>query len=210
MKALASLLYKFAMSNDVVDRNRAVTLYTGKEEKGTRPAFTMQELKQIMSSDEPYAEYVVCMCYLGYRPSEMLNLTKESYDPINKCLRGGSKTKAGINRIVTIPPAIQPIIDKQYDQPTNILFPRLHDGQKMTDAYFRRRCFDPLMQKLGITNRMPYSCRHTYANLLKGVKGSDTDKASLIGHADASMTKYYQSADYESLRAITDNLAVPV
>ena len=62
------------------------------------------------------------------------------------------------------------------------------------------------MEKLGIEGRVPYSCRHTYANLLKGVHGSDTDKAKLIGHADASMTKYYQSADYDSLRAITDSL----
>lgn len=39
---------------------------------------------------------------------------------------------------------------------------------------------------------------------MKNVAGSDTDKAALMGHADASMTKYYQSADYESLKAITD------
>ena len=62
------------------------------------------------------------------------------------------------------------------------------------------------MDALGITDRVPYSCRHTFANLLKNVKGSDTDKAALIGHSDASMTKYYQSPDYDSLRAIIDSL----
>ena len=45
-----------------------------------------------------------------------------------------------------------------------------------------------------------------FADLLKKVYGSDTDKAELIGHADASMTKYYQSADFESMQKITDAL----
>lgn len=34
--------------------------------------------------------------------------------------------------------------------------------------------------------------------------GSDTGKASLIDHANATMTKHYQSADIESLKKITD------
>ena len=72
----------------------------------------------------------------------------------------------------------------------------------MDDEHFRKYCFTPLMEQLGISGKVPYSCRHTFANLLKNVQGSDTDKAALIGHSDASMTKYYQSADYESLKTI--------
>ena len=78
--------------------------------------------------------------------------------------------------------------------------------KQLTDNYFRKFCFDPLMQRMGITGRVAYSCRHTFANLLKRVHGSDTDKAALMGHADASQTKYYQEADLTSLRQITDLL----
>ena len=70
----------------------------------------------------------------------------------------------------------------------------------MDDEFFRKKCFNPLMKELGIEGKVPYSCRHTFADLLKQVYGSDTDKAELIGHADASMTKYYQSADHESMK----------
>lgn len=63
-----------------------------------------------------------------------------------------------------------------------------------------------LTMSLGIKDRVPYSGRHTFANLLKAVPGSDTDKAALMGHANASMTKYYQEPDYESLRSITDRI----
>lgn len=133
----------------------------------------------------------------------MLQLTKESYDPVHKSLTGGIKTDAGKDRIVTIPPFIQPIIEKRYNDSCKYLFPKA-DGEKMSEEYFRKFIFKPMMERLGIEDRTPYSCRHFYANLLKGVQGSDTDKAALMGHSDASMTKYYQSADYESLKRITD------
>lgn len=41
---------------------------------------------------------------------------------------------------------------------------------------------------------------------MKAVTGSGTDKAALMGHSDASMTKYYQSADLNSLLCITNNI----
>lgn len=205
MKSVLSLLYKFAMANEIIDRNKAQTLYTGNDTKGTRPAFTLDELRKICTCGLPYADYVVCMCYLGYRPDEMLSLTKESYDREHQCLIGGSKTEAGRDRIVTIPPAIIPLIEAAYNRDSKYLFPAKQGG-KLSANRFREKCFVPLMTRLGIEGKVPYSCRHTYANLLKGVAGSDTDKAKLIGHADASMTKYYQSADYDSLRAITDSL----
>lgn len=208
MKALLSLLYKYAMHNDLVPRNRAETLYTGNGHKGTRPAFTAAEVETIRQAIGvvPYADYIYCMIYLGYRPGEMLALEKSAYDQEHHCLIGGSKTEAGRNRIVTISPKVAPLIERQLRTPGRYLFPRHADAQKLSDNYFRKFCFQPVMRALGITGRVPYSCRHTFANLLKDVSGSDTDKAALMGHANASMTKYYQSADYESLQRLTDIL----
>lgn len=207
MKALISLLYKYAMDNDIAIRNRAETLYTGNQEKGTRPAFTADELERIRRAvgTVPFAGMVYALCYLGYRPTEMLSLKKTDYDPVQKCFRGGIKTEAGKDRIVTISPKIQPIIDALMGQEGTYVF-SIHPDKPMTEAYFRETCFTTVMEALCITDRTPYSCRHTFANLLKAVYGSDTDKAALMGHADASMTKEYQSADYMALKNITDKL----
>lgn len=117
----------------------------------------------------------------------------------------GSKTEAGKDRIITISPKLKEIIEEQMNTPGPWLFPRLSDGQQMKVNYFAEK-FKVLTEKLGIQDRVPYSCRHTFANLLKAVQGSDTDKAALMGHANASMTKYYQEPDYESLRSITDRI----
>ena len=208
IKAMLSLLYKYAMHNDIVLRNRAETLYTGNGVKGTRPPFTLAEVEQIRQAIDvvPYADYIYCLIYLGYRPTELLQLEKKDYDEKHHCLIGGIKTDAGRDRIVTISPKIQPLIDRQMLTPGRYLFPRRTDYQRMSENYFRTACFQPAMRELKITGRVPYSCRHTFANLLKAIQGSDTDKAALMGHADASQTKEYQSADYDSLRAMTDRI----
>ena len=57
-----------------------------------------------------------------------------------------------------------------------------------------------------VSRRILCSCRHTFADLMKNVQGSDTDKAALMGHTSFNMTKYYQSADMKSLKAITDRI----
>lgn len=208
MKAFASLLYKHAMHNELVNRNRAETLFTGTEQKFSREAFTFEELDRLWAAipSEPYAKYVVCMCYLGFRPGEMLALKKEAFDPVTGLIIGGGKTKAGTDRPVPVSPRILHFLMEQHALPSDFLFPRLSDMQQLTDNYFRKFCFDPLMERMGITGRVAYSCRHTFANLLKRVSGSDTDKAALMGHADASQTKYYQEADLSSLRSIIDLL----
>lgn len=208
MKVLASLLYKYAMHNELVTRNRAETLYTGSGQKVAREAFTFEELDRLWAAvpSEPYAKYVVCMCYLGFRPGEMLSLKKEAFDPATGLIIGGGKTKAGTDRPVPVSPKILPVLLEQHKLPSAYLFPRLSDMHQLSDNYFRKYCFDPLMERMGITGRVAYSCRHTFANLLKRVSGSDTDKAALMGHADASMTKYYQEADLSSLRSIVDSL----
>jgi len=207
MRTVCSLVYKYAVINNLVTNNLAQHLYVNAKKKGTRPAFTSDELEKIRKAigTHPYADYVYFMCYTGFRPNEMLSLKKDAYDKAHNALTGGFKTEAGTNRVVPLNAKLAPILAERMAFESDYIFPK-PDGSLMDDEYFRKYCFVPLMSALKIEDRVPYSCRHTFANLLKNVKGSDTDKAALIGHSDASMTKYYQSADYESLQAIIDSL----
>ena len=217
MKALGTLLYKYAASRKVVDGNNLASyLYVGKEGKGTHPAFTMEQLETVRHGIGivPFADYILCMCYLGFRPNEMLSLTKSAYHEENGTayLVGGFKTEAGTNRKVTISPKILPIIKRLLADKSSIyLFPKA-DGSIMRDAYFRD-IFYVTLDRLGIqpvpkvgerAYLVPYSCRHTFANLMKKVSGSDVDKAALMGHTNFSMTQKYQSGELEKMRSVTD------
>lgn len=216
MKYLVVQLYRYAEARHMIRGNIAEFIYCGKEDGSTRPPFTPDQIELIRNAigREFAADYTYCLIYTGFRPNEMLQLTKDAYDPEHDCLVGGFKTEAGRNRNVTLSPKIADIVHDLVRDADPWIFPN-EDGDLMTDEEFREDYFYPLLDRLGIqpmpdkdhpATWTPYSCRHTFANLMKNVVGSDTDKAALMGHSDASMTKYYQSADYESLKRITDTI----
>lgn len=215
MKYLATQMYKYAEARLMITKNIASFLYCDGVES-TRPAFTASELEKIKNAVgfEYGADYVYCLIYTGFRPNEMLNLTRFSYSPDDHILTGGFKTEAGTNRPVPVSPKILPIIERLYAKADPWLFPD-KNGHKLNDATFRHSIFYPLLAKLGIqpipdqdhpARLVPYSCRHTFANFLKSATGPDKDKAALMGHTDIGMTKKYQSADLETLRNIIQSI----
>jgi integrase len=209
MKVVAGLIWKFALDNDLVKKNAAANLYTGNDVTATRDPFTDLELQQIRQAvgSIPYADYVVALCYTGFRPGELLELKKTAYNQTGGYLTGGGKTEAGTDRIVTVPPAITDIIEARAAAPGDLLFPNLKTGKQMSHEYFRKYCFDPLMAQLGITGKVPYSCRHTYSNLIKRAPGDTGDKARLMGHTDYTFTQErYQSSSLNDLKTITNSL----
>ena len=215
MKALAGLLMKYAIPRHQTDMNYAEYIHTGNDEKGTHPAFSHDQIALI---DEqigitPHAEDVYCLIYTGFRPAELFSLTKDSYK--DGILYGGIKTAAGKNRAVPVHPKIAPIIESKLSQISDFLFPK-DDGTQMSPKYFRDNYFYPVLAAAGIqpiptkenpAHYVPYSCRHTFANLLKDAPGSDKDKAGLMGHEDYKTTqKHYQSAEIEAFKSIINAL----
>ncbi len=216
MKALAGLLYKYAVPRGYASLNLAQYLIVSGESSASRSSFSAEQLEQIRRAVDviPYADYIYCMCYLGFRPSEFLALDVKDYDRKNKTLTGGAKTEAGKNRIVTISPKIQPIIDRlTRDRIAGALFCN-ENGGAFAYNKFRDDIFYSVLDQIGIENPMengrhklsPHTCRHTFATLMKNVDAAEKDKMELIGHASAEMLRYYQDVDLEDLRAITNSL----
>ena len=215
MKAVIGLLYKYAIPRHQATMNLAEYLHTGDNDKSTRPPFSPEQVERIRQriGITPYADVVYVLIYTGFRPAELFSLTKDSYH--DGILIGGIKTEAGKDRAVPVSPRIMPIIEERVSTCHGFLFPRENDEQ-MSVAYFRDCCFYPVLAAAGIqplpttehpAYYTPYSCRHTFANLLKGAPGSDVDKAKLIGHADYSTTKkMYQSAELEAMKKIIEEL----
>lgn len=215
MKAVMGLLYKYAIPRHQATMNLAEYLHTGDNDKSTRPAFSPDQVERIRQriGITPYAEYVYVLIYTGFRPAELFSLTQDSYH--DDILTGGIKTEAGKDRAVPVSPKIRSIVEQRASVCHKFLFPR-ENGEQMSVAYFRDYCFYPVLAAADIqpiptaehpAYYTPYSCRHTFANLLKSAPGSDVDKAKLIGHADYSTTKkMYQSAELEAMRRIIEQL----
>ena len=219
MKVTAGLVFKYAIDDDQIVKNNAENLYIGGEETTHYEPLTEEEIEKIASSGEFYADYVLVMCYMGYRPSELFSFKKDDYFKEDKIeyIAGGIKTDAGKNRAVTIPPRILPIIKRRLAvEGTDLLFPRYDLDRKggfsgtfseMPTRYFNKFIWKPMMDRLGIVGKVPYATRHTYSNKIKNLSGSDKDKAELMGHASYETTKkHYQSTTLTELKAITDQL----
>lgn len=226
MKVLAGLLWGYAFDRKYVERKITENLYTGKGQSKKRDALTEEEVETIHAAigKHRYAEYIYCLCFLGFRPGELLELRKDQLHHEKKpdiwYLTEGKKTDAGRNRIVTISPKILDIIlDRSYVPGTDLLFPMygftkvskdnpvpLFTGFKqMTDNYFRESVFKPMMEKLKIAEgKVPYGARHTFTNKLKKASGDDRDKAALAGHSDYTFTQTkYQTTDLVERDSIT-------
>lgn len=218
MKSLGKRLYEFAIGRKIAVVNCADYVYIPKDGAQRRAALKPEHVQMIKEQigRYPYAEYIYCLCYLGFRPNEMLQLTKESFhsqDGVDFFV-GGFKTAAGTDRLVTIAPPIAPIIQKLMAAPGPYIFPG-PDGEMTNDYFLREKVFYPLLERLNIqkipdvgerAEYVPYSCRHFFSNLLKDASGADKDKAALIGHSDYETTKrVYQSEDLQAMKVITDS-----
>mgnify|MGYP000338564101 FL=1 len=219
MKALAGLLYKYAIPRNMAPNglNLGQYLIVGDGDTGSKEALPTEAVKVLEDhvGMVKWADYVLCQCYLGFRPSEFLALDALNYNRKERAFVGGAKTDAGKDRVVTVSPKIQKIVDNLVaDKVAGPVFCGEDGAQMKIKAY--RSIFYGVLDACGIENPVeerdgvkrrkytPHSCRHTFATMMKRVQGADKDKLELMGHTSTEMLRHYQDASYDDLRKITD------
>lgn len=234
MKCVAGLLWGYACDQNLIDRDITNNLFIGRGSSVQRDPITKDEVKAIRGAIGAYryADYIYCLCYLGFRPGEMLDLKKdmlhcaiipadeEHPDRTVYYFINGSKTPAGKDRIVIVPDQIlELVLSRLFIPGTDLMFPMYvfsrKEGQpfshfkQMNHEYFNKHVFKPLMISNGFSgSKVPYCARHTYADMLKDASGSDKDKAALIGHSNYLFTQQrYQSTAIADLKALVDSFS---
>lgn len=226
MKVTAGLIWAYAVDADITRKDVTTNLYIGKHTTTTREPLSPDDIEHIRNAIGTlrYAEYIYCLCFLGFRPGEFLEIRKDQvkFEKIGEetvyYITEGIKTDAGIDRTVIIPKQILGyILERLWIPGSEYLFPMykykirtdiLIGFKKMTTNFFNESVFQPIKEALNITgNKVPYSARHSYADKLKHAVGDDRDKAALIGHTNYDFTRrQYQSSPLEDLKKVTDSL----
>lgn len=219
MRAICGLVYKFMIPRYPKMRPMNLAEYLkiyDVQDPAPRESFTPEQLEKIRAciGSIPYADYIYCNCYLGFRPQELLNLTRASYSPSERVFTGGMKTDAGKDRKVTVSPKIQPYINRLLLKARPYVFGNVRTGEQMGLTSYREHFYE-VLEAAGIDNPVvngrrkysPHTCRHTFATMVKRIPGApEKDVLELIGHTDIAQTMDYQDVILDDLRAITDRM----
>ncbi len=191
MKVLAVQLEKYAVDNDIINKNYASSLKLPKKDLSEKEIFSDEHFLIIQQAAEEgigVADVIMIMCYTGWRINELLNLKPEDYDPQNRTLRGGLKTKAGKDRIVPVPDKVMPYLQKWLDKGGVYIFCSSQGGGHMIANTLRKE-FKQTLAQIGVhpetsAEFTPHATRHSYISLLNRI-GVDTKTImKLGGHSD--------------------------
>lgn len=201
IKTLFSQLYKYAMYNDIVEKDYSKLVSVGKDDSDPkRKPFTEEEIEKLWENiDMPYVDTILIMIYSGWRIGELLDIKAADVDMKELTMRGGLKTAAGKNRIVPIHPKIEPLIRKYYENGAETLITL--PGSSTPHPYPRYlRNFAKTCEKLGM-NHCPHDCRHTFATLADEAGANVISIKRIMGHSSKDVTeKVYTHKDIAALR----------
>lgn len=171
IKTLFNVLFKYAMKNDIVEKDYAQYVDIGKREgKINRKPFTQEEIDKLFKhvNDIDYIDTVLIMIYTGLRIGELLDLKIENVHLDERYMIGGLKTEAGKDRVIPINKKIENFIRKYYEENKNKKYLITNSfGRQMQYSNYRREKWDNIMEKMQFDNvHRPHDCRHTFASLM--------------------------------------------
>lgn len=211
LKALLTSMYKYAMQNDVVNKNYASFIELPPSGEAKKDRFTEDELHRIRDAvgKVPLANYVFAMCNLGHRIGEFLALEKGDvfFRDGMMIIYGGNKTEAGERKIVPVNSAIQPIVEQQLAMGGQTLFCR-PDGTPWTTDNFRNH-FKNCLSEIGVRVLTPHATRRTFSTRLSAAGVSREDIIALMGHTDFEVDiQHYINQEAKTLYKAVQKISV--
>ena len=201
IKVVATMLYGYAMQNDIVNKNYAEFIRLPKVEKEEKSIFTDLEIQKLEKTEgAPWVDTILVLIYTGMRINELLGLTKFGVNMDKHTITGGLKTDAGKNRTIPIHPKILKHVKRWLDKNGEYLICN-EQGKHVSDKIYREKHYYPALEQLGIRKLNPHCCRHTFASLMRNA-GADTKSIQLLmGHSKYSFTAdTYTHTNIEELK----------
>lgn len=198
IKLIFSELYKYALFNDIVEKDISVLVKIPKnDDKKEKVPFTLDEIELLKSSLDEFGQYIYIMIYTGFRASEFISIKREDISS-DYIITGGMKSKAGKDRKVPCNEKIIPLLEDILSDGREYLVPN-EDGSQMNYNQFiyRFKC----TMKLYNMNHTPHDTRHTFVTLLSNADANKVSIERLTGHASKGVTDtVYTHKDIEQLR----------
>ena len=196
IKNLLSQLYKIAIRDDYVDKNRTEYVRLPAHTVKERKVFTAEETKILWNDFNVSPSRIIAgmltMMYTGMRAGELLKMRSENVHIDLHYMTGGIKTEKGKNRKIIIPDKLKPVLEYLI---SNAKCGKILYYNPPNDFY---NDWKDARARLGIREELsPYCCRHTYITNLTALKVSPAMLQELVGHEDYDTTLIYTHLSIE-------------
>lgn len=192
-------VFKYALLNEYIEKDYSqfLSIKTADDDENGVP-FSNDDLKILWKNKYNHiAEMLLIMIYSGFRINEYKNLEINFEE---KYFLGGSKTKAGKNRIVPIHSAIIPLVANRLKKYNALLY--------LSPNKFRKIMYK-FLGDIKIEKHTPHDTRHTFAKLCDEYYVNENDKKRMLGHAFSDITNsIYGHRDVEALRKEIEKISV--
>jgi integrase len=179
IKNLFGQLDKFALELDVIMKPNSALITAEPIPETKKVPFTDEEVDKVWAiKDHEWVDSVLMFLYSGFRISELLGIKTENVDMEAGTIQGGTKTKAGKDRIVPIHSKIIDLVQKRFDEGNEYLLSL--DGKKLTSAKYYE-FWDLIMNELKL-NHTPHECRHTFRSRLDSAGANKVCIDLMMGH----------------------------
>ena len=200
-------LFDYALSCELVERNYArefdldpETSAGIKNNKQAHLAFTEEEMRALWkNSQEETIRAVLVQCYMGWRPNELCQIELSDVDLTLWTIRGGSKTEAGMGRVIPIHSAVRPLVVSMYNE-------AVAEGRTLLygyNYYHYHHAVTKLLPKLGLKEgHRPHDPRKQFVTMALKAGGDPMAVKRIVGHKISDITEAaYTERDIEWLRA---------
>lgn len=205
MKVIASNIFEYAVIHQYIKRDQDFTSYIDVSvdknayisNKRKHAPFSISEIKQLIADNSISAKMILIYIFTGCRPIELFSISTDKIYINIECedngekqivsyMITGSKTEAGINRIVPIHKLIEPYIIELLNMHSGYLLLNSNEIVNL-NYHYKKYFFDKLMLCLNM-NHSPYDTRHTFSTLAKLNKVETFAIKRIMGHKSNDLT----------------------
>jgi len=202
IKNLFGHLDKFALELDIINRCYSDLVTSAPIPDTDKIPFTDEEVNRLWDvSGEPWVDSVLVFLYTGFRISELLNLQTANVDLAAGIIKGGTKTKAGKDRVVPIHSRIAEMVCKRVSNGGEYLF--THNGKKVNTSQYYGFWGD-IMTRLNMEHT-PHECRHTFRSRLDSAGANKRCIDLIMGHKSKDVgERVYTHKTIQELKAAVE------
>lgn len=199
IKNLFGHLDKFALEIDVINKSYALLTTAEPIPETTKKPFTDEEVEKVWKIQErEWVDSILMFLYTGFRISELLGIKTAKVDLEGRTIQGGTKTKAGKDRIIPIHSKIFELIQRRVQEGNEYLFTL--EGKKLTSSKYYEK-WNELMNELKL-NHTPHECRHTFRSRLDSAGANKVCIDLMMGHKSKEVgERVYTHKTIEELKS---------